>query len=133
MISIDSKLEGKHFELNNLEHKLKSLGFTIGGNWDYDHGFFDYLLNDKVGYQYLRIPFQAIDGELDSRNCKVKIGNPLLLSHKYQLGLDDHVDNGNLTAPFNQFSEPVDSDASFPEEFVQIGQDLVYKLEQTLL
>lgn len=133
MIEIPSTVEGKHFDLYKLEQILKPLGYSIGGNWDYDHGYFDYKIDDEVGYQFLRLPFHAIDGQLDSRGCTVSLDTPFLLSHKYQRGLDDHVHVGNASASFNQFSEPVDKDASFPEKYVDLGKSLVSELENVLL
>ncbi|MBA4536051.1 YugN-like family protein [Bacillus aquiflavi] len=133
MIEIPSELEGKHFELFKLEQVLKPLGYSIGGNWDYDHGSFDYKIDEQTGYQFLRLPFKAIDGQLDSRGVTVEFERPFLLSHKYQRGLDDHVNVSNVTASFNQFSEPVDKDASFPEKLVGIGRALVREAEKLLL
>ncbi len=51
MIEIPSRLEGKQFQLYHLEEQLKPMGYTIGGGWDYDHGYFDYKIADDVGYQ----------------------------------------------------------------------------------
>ncbi len=132
VIEISSSLEGKHYQLYKLEQELKPLGYSIGGNWDYDHGYFDYKIDEEVGYQFLRLPFTSVDGQLDSRGATVKFGKPFLLSHKYQIGLDDHASTGNLSGSFNQFSEPQDSDASFPEEYIEVGRELVKELEQTL-
>lgn len=128
MIEIPSSVEGKQFDLYKLEQMLKPIGYSIGGNWDYDHGAFDYKINDEVGYQFLRLPFSAIDGQLDAHSCTVELGRPFLLSHKYQIGLDDHVSAGTL----NQFSEPVDKDASFPEQYIETGKVLVKELESIL-
>lgn len=133
MIEIQSTIEGKHFDLYKLEQILKPLGYSIGGNWDYDHGSFDYKIDDEVGYQFLRVPFRSIDGQLDARNCTVELERPFLLSHKYQIGLDDHAEIGNASATFNQFQEPQDKDASFPEKYVDLGKSLVKELEQTLV
>ena len=133
MIEIPSALEGKTFRLYKLEQELKPLGYTIGGNWDYDHGSFDYKIDDRVGYQFLRVPFEAIDGQLDSDGTTVKLGRPFLLSHKYQLGLDDHVHDDNLESLINQFSEPQDPDATFPEKYIDLGKALVRELEDRLL
>lgn len=132
MIELASKLEGELFKLYVLEQTLKPLGYVIGGNWDYDHGFFDYKINDEVGYQFLRIPFQAMDGQLDSQGTTVQIGKPYLLSHKYQIGLDDNVDVGNINASFNQFAEPQDPDAQFPDEYLSLGKELVKEAEKAL-
>jgi hypothetical protein len=133
MIEIPSRLEGKTFPLYKLEQLLKPLGYTIGGNWDYDHGSFDYKIGDEAGYQFLRVPFEAIDGQLDSHGTTVKLGRPFLLSHKYQIGIDDHADGGNLGAAFNQFAEPQDPDATFPEKYIDVGKALVKDLENHLL
>ncbi len=132
MIELSSKLEGQHFDLYKLEQLVKPLGYDIGGNWDYDHGYFDYKIDDEVGYQFLRVPFVAVDGQLDSRGCTVEIGKPFLLSHKYQIGLDDHAETGTFSGSINQFSEPQDPDASFPEEYVAVGKELVKELEDVI-
>lgn len=132
MKEIPSSIEGMQFDLYDLELALKPLGYTIGGNWDYDHGFFDYKFNDEDEYQFVRLPFRAIEGQLDSAGCKVELGRPFILSHQYQEGLDDHATVGALSGGFNQFAEPVDKDASLPEDSVQIGQQIVQKLEETL-
>lgn len=133
MIEIPSKIENQHFDLFKLEQKLKPIGYEVGSNWEYDHGYFDYKIDDEVGYQFLRVPFRAIDGQLDARNCTVALERPFLLSHKYQRGIDDHAEIGNLSASFNQFQEPVDKDASFPEKYVDTGKALVTELESILL
>ncbi|ARP43934.1 putative protein YlbA [Geobacillus thermodenitrificans] len=133
MIEIPSRLEGKQFQLYDLEQKLKPLGYVIGGGWDYDHGYFDYKIADHVGYQFLRVPFQAVDGQLDSHGTTVELGRPFLLAHKYQRGIDDFAGVGNVGAAFNQFSEPQDPDATVPEQYISVGKALVQDLERLLL
>ncbi|WP_261130489.1 YugN-like family protein [Bacillus sp. Marseille-Q3570] len=133
MIEIKSKLDGEQFELNELEYTLKPLGYDIGGGWDYDHGAFDYKLDDEQGYMYLRIPFQAIKGELDRNGCIVSVGTPYLLHHVYQRGLDDNVSAGNANATLNQFSEPQDPDGSIDEKWIEVGEKMVQDLEEQLL
>jgi hypothetical protein len=133
MIEISSLLEGRQFDLYKLEQILKPAGYTIGGNWDYDHGAFDYKLNDNGAYQYLRVPFHAVDGQLDSRGCTVEIGKPYLLSHEYQDGLDDHATSGVGPGAFNQFQEPVDKDADIPDQLKDVGKKMVEELESLLL
>jgi hypothetical protein len=133
MIEISSKIVGRQYDLYKLEQILKPIGYSIGGNWDYDHGSFDYKIDDEEGYQFLRVPFKAIDGQLDSRNCTVEIQTPFLLSHVYESGIDhDHSEIGNASAAFNQFQEPVDKDATFPEKDIAKGQELVKELEDVL-
>lgn len=133
MIPITSEIEDKSFQLVDLEHKLKPLGYVIGGDWDYDHGYFDYKIEDEGGYQFLRVPFAAVDGQLDSNGATVKIGKPFLLTHKYQRGLDDHADAGDFSGLTNQFSEPQDPDAQVPGKYIDIGKSLVEELEDVLL
>lgn len=133
MIEIPSALEGKTFRLYKLEAELKPLGYVIGGNWDYDHGSFDYKIDDENGYQFLRVPFEAIDGQLDSNGSTVKLGRPYLLSHQYEDGLDDEARTGNFSATFNQFAAPENADANVPGKYIAVGQALVKQLEQQLL
>ena len=132
MIEISSNLVGKQFDLNKLERLLKPKGYVIGGNWDYDQGSFDYKMAEQDGYQFLRIPFTAIDGDIDSHHCTVLMGQPYLLSHLYQGGLDDHAHSDNSSATFNQFQEPANKDASMPENFQEVGKKLVQEIEVLL-
>ena len=135
MIELPSKVEGKQFDLFELEQKLKPIGYTIGGNWDYDHGAFDYKINgsEDEGYQFIRLPFQAVDGQLDDNNCTVKLGRPFLLSHVFEAELDDEASTGTFSGTFNQFQEPVDKDASVPQQFIEEGKALAQELEMLLL
>lgn len=133
MIEILSQLEGKTFNLFDLETMLKPKGYVIGGNWDYDHGSFDYSLDQSNGYQFLRVPFQAIDGSLDQDGVSVKILRPYLLSHQYEDDTDDEGQIGNFSASFNQFSSPENPDADFPDQYISYGKFLVRELEKELL
>ncbi|MCQ6360718.1 YugN family protein, partial [Bacillus cereus] len=65
MIPIQSNLEGRSYALYKLEEVMKPLGYSIGGNWDYDYGCFDYKIDVVDGYLFLRVPFSAVDGVLD--------------------------------------------------------------------
>jgi hypothetical protein len=133
MITVSSHLENLEFKLIDLENQLKPLGYVIGDNWDYDHGYFDYKLSGDVGYQFVRIPFTAVDGSVDSDGCRVKLGKPFLLSHKYQRGLDDFAETGTFSGTFNQFSEPQDPDAEFPKELIAEGKQKIKEVEGILL
>lgn len=133
MKPIKSRLENELCALNEAEEVMKGLGFSYGGNWDYDHGYFDYKLDDEVGYTFLRVPFKAVDGELDKKDTVIQLGEPFLLAHKYQIGLDDNAETGNISGSFNQFSEPQDPDASIDKKWISIGEDLVKKIEIALL
>jgi hypothetical protein len=133
MIEIPSKVEGKKFDLFKLEQLLKPNGYSIGGNWDYDHGAFDYKLNDEESYQFLRLPFKVIDGQLDKKNCTVELGRPFLLSHAYENNLDNDASNGVFSSTVNQFQDPTDKDASIPDKFLEVGKALVQELENILV
>ncbi|MDQ0219608.1 hypothetical protein ELQ35_18940 [Peribacillus cavernae] len=133
MIELSSRLEGKTFVLYELESEMKPLGYDISGNWEYDHGYFDYKIDDSDGYQFLRIPFRAVDGQLDSNGTTVELQKPFLLSHQYQDAIDDEGNIGNISAAFNQFQEPKNPDAEFPENYIGLGKSLVHDLEKQLL
>jgi hypothetical protein len=130
---IKSKLENQLCALNEAEEVMKSMGFSYGGNWDYDHGYFDYKIDDEIGYTFLRIPFKAVEGELDKKDTVIQLGEPFLLAHKYQIGLDDNAEAGNLSGSLNQFSEPQDPDAAIDKKWIGIGKELVQKVETALL
>lgn len=133
MIELPSRVEGRSYNLYDLEKRLKPLGYAIGGNWDYDHGYFDYMIDDSDGYQFFRVPFHAIEGQLDSRGCVVEMDRPFLLSHSYEDGLDNEVDSSNLSASFNQFQEPENKDAPVPNKYMDIGKALVSEIESILI
>jgi hypothetical protein len=134
MIEIPSKLEGRQFDLYTLEQKLKPIGYSIGGGWDYDGGSLDYKIKeDEEEYLFLRLPFFTRDGQLDDPHCTVSLGRPFLLSHVFQGQLDDNANIGNFSASINQFSEPEDPDATFPEIYIDNGKRLVAELESVLL
>jgi hypothetical protein len=133
MYKIPSKVEGKQYELYKLEQVLKPIGYSIGGGWDYDKGYFDFKIADNDGYQFLRLPFTPVEGALDSDGTIVELGTPFLLTHVYQEDLDDLADTGNISASFDQFSEPKDKDAETPKKYVDFGKELVRELEQVIL
>jgi len=133
MIEIPSAIEGTHFQLYKLEQLLKPMGFAIGGNWDYDHGSFDYKLNDERKYEFLRIPFHAVDGQLDSHGVTVELDRPFVLAHVFQGNIDDSSIPGPFAGTFDQFAKPIDKDGEVSEEFLQKGKRLVQEVEHLLL
>lgn len=133
MIQIQSNIEGKELTVGELKQKLEPMGFTVNGNWEYDHAYFDYKMNDDHGdQQYVRIPFQSIGGSLDDEGTLVQIGTPFLLDHQFETDVDEDGNIGALSGSFNQFKEPADKDAPFPEEYVERGKTLINKAEQAL-
>jgi YugN-like family len=133
MKPIKSRLENELCALNEAEVTLKDMGFSYGGNWEYDHGYFDYKFDDEKGYTFLRIPFKAIEGELDKKDTVIQLGQPFLLAHKYQIGLDDNGGTGSFSGSVNQFSEPQDPDASIDKQWIGLGQELIQRVESALL
>ncbi len=134
LIPIQSKLEGHTYALYKLEEVMKPLGYSIGGNWDYDKGCFDYKLDEEGGYQFLRIPFTAVDGELDVPGVVVRLETPYILSHVYQDELDDNVNALTAgTSGFDQFAEPKDPDGDVKRKYINIGKVLVQELESHFL
>ncbi|KMY55137.1 hypothetical protein AC623_15410 [Bacillus sp. FJAT-27231] len=132
MIELPSALEGKRFNLYDLEQKLKPIGYSIGGNWDYDHGSFDYKMNNEDGYQFLRLPFTAINGQLDSPGVIVKFGSPFVLAHIFEGGIDELASPGNIGGAFNQFAEPKEADADVKEKYLISGKRILEETEKVL-
>lgn len=133
MIPIPSKIENQQFYLSELEDQLKPLGYSIGGGWEYDHGNFDYKIDDGYSYLYLRVPFKAIKGELDRPGVLVELGQPFLLNHQFERGLDQDVGTASASLGFNQFQEPEDQDAEVDPKYIDTGKKLVEELEAVLL
>lgn len=130
MIQLPSSVENRKSTLIELENILKPMGYAIGGNWEYERGFFDYKIDDNNGYVFLRLPFHATKGEIGDRGVEVALGRPFLLAHQYEDNLDDQV--MGYSAMLNQFSEPTDKDADIPEKYLEIGKKLVRELEEAL-
>ncbi|PGE94733.1 hypothetical protein COF51_22980 [Bacillus pseudomycoides] len=134
LIPIQSNLEGHTYALFKLEEVLKPLGYSIGGNWDYDKGCFDYKVDEEDGYQFLRVPFTAVEGELDVPGVVVCLDTPYLLSHVYQDELDDQVNTLAAGASgLDQFAEPQDADGNIKRKYIDIGKALVKELEKHLI
>ncbi|MCY9376820.1 MULTISPECIES: YugN-like family protein [Bacillus] len=133
MITIPSAIDGQSFLLQELEQIMKPLGYVINGGWEYDHGFFDYKIDDTNGYLFLRIPVNAVKGSLDERGAAVRIGTPFMLRQVFQAGLDDDAEGGPFQSLFNQFSEPERRDAEIDPAYLDIGASLVKELEDVLL
>jgi len=134
LIPIQSNLEGHTYALFKLEEVLKPLGYSIGGNWDYDKGCFDYKVDEEDGYQFLRVPFTAVEGELDVPGVVVRLDTPYLLSHVYQDELDDQVNTLAVGASgLDQFAEPQDADGNIKRKYIDIGKALVKELEKHLI
>ncbi|MFX3675319.1 MAG: YugN family protein [Paenisporosarcina sp.] len=134
MIELHSSLEGKQFEKGHLEDFLTSNGFTVGGGWDYDHAYFDYVFQKKPYYDVLRIPVSVKSGDFEQASAKLECGVPFLLRHCYQYGIDDEKDalfgvGGGL---LNQFQKPTDKDAQISDKLVAQGTELLKVLDRRI-
>ncbi|CAM4246273.1 MULTISPECIES: YugN-like family protein [Bacillus] len=130
MIPIQSNLVGRTYALYKLEEVMKPLGYSIGGNWDYDKGCFDYKIDEEDGYQFLRVPFTAVDGELDVPGVVVRLETPYIISHVYQDELDNEVNTLAAGTSLDQFAEPKDPDGDVKRKYIDIGKVLVQELEK---
>ncbi|PFD40082.1 hypothetical protein CN285_15325 [Bacillus cereus] len=130
LIPIQSNLVGRTYALYKLEEVMKPLGYSIGGNWDYDKGCFDYKIDEEDGYQFLRVPFTAVDGELDVPGVVVRLETPYIISHVYQDELDNEVNTLAAGTSLNQFAEPKDPDGDVKRKYIDIGKVLVQELEK---
>ncbi|EJR48991.1 hypothetical protein IIM_03770 [Bacillus cereus VD107] len=130
MIPIQSNLVGRTYALYKLEEVMKPLGYSIGGNWDYDKGCFDYKIDEEDGYQFLRVPFTTVDGELDVPGVVVRLETPYIISHVYQDELDNEVNTLAAGTSLDQFAEPKDPDGDVKRKYIDIGKVLVQELEK---
>jgi hypothetical protein len=133
MIAITSKLENHVEEFVSLNDYLGKFEFTLGGNWDYDHGYFDRYL-DEAHQVWLRIPFQVtsgtMDGITDDSDAVVKLGTPFVLKHIYNEGLDPEAVPNVYGSLINQFQEPIDKDAEVETHWVKQAEHILQDVEQ---
>ncbi|GAK13759.1 YugN family protein [Geomicrobium sp. JCM 19039] len=133
MLELQSRISGVELSLSELEKKIEPLGFSMGGNWEYDHGYMDYQMDDDgQGYTFLRIPFSTVVGEIGSGHAEVVIGTPFLLAHRYESGIE-HDGITAYSAVFNQFSSPEEKDAYVDQKYVREGVLLVREVEEKLV
>ncbi|MNI23784.1 YugN-like family protein [compost metagenome] len=133
MKQITSSLDGVQDSFDNVRAQLRNYNFTLGGNWEYDHGYFDRSL-DEAHKVWLRIPFQVVTGRLDgdseSTNAIVRMGTPFVLKHVYNEGLDTEANVGAYSGLINQFQAPLDPDADVEEKWAIEAADILRKVEE---
>ena len=134
MIELNSSIQGKRFEKGHLQEFLTSQGFTIGGGWEYDHAYFDYVFQKTPYYDVLRIPVFVKSGDFEQASAKLECGIPFLLRHCYQYGLDDEKDAlfGIGGGALNQFQKPTNPDKKKKEKLVVQGVELLRVLDSQL-
>jgi hypothetical protein len=134
MIPLTSEVENHVDDFVNLNKFFGGFEFTLGGNWDYNHGYFDrYLDGDHM--VWLRIPFEVtsgtMDGISDDTDAIVKLGTPFVLKHIYNEGLDPEVVPNVYGSLINQFQEPVDKDADVEAHWLERAKQILQEVEQS--
>ncbi|WP_248930268.1 YugN family protein [Paenibacillus hamazuiensis] len=133
MEQLQSGLAGKEESFDAARDYLSGYGFTLGGNWTYENGCFDCSL-DEAQKVWLRIPFQTTSGEVDGNaertGATILLGQPFVLNHVYNEGLDAEAHGAGM---LNQFQEPVDKDAPVGDEWVSKARQLLKEVEQNWL
>jgi hypothetical protein len=136
MKPLESRLEHQEDAFDRVREVLSGFRFNLGGNWDYDHGCFDRSL-DGANKVFLRIPFQvtngAIDGETEHTGATVALGQPFVLKHVYNEGLDPHAEAQVAGALVDQFQAPLDSDAEVDEKWVIEAKNVLSQVEAKYL
>lgn len=136
MVPLSSPLESTEQEFSELKNELYKHEFALGGDWDYEHGMFDRYL-DEAHKVWLRIPFQVVsgsfDGENDNNDAKIRLGQPFVLKHLYNEGIDHSQSVPTMGAVLNQFQKPVDPDAKIESKWVDQAKKLLNAVEQSLV
>ncbi|WP_127587945.1 YugN family protein [Paenibacillus koleovorans] len=134
MKMLASSLENRVDEFDHLRNVMQEHQFTLGGNWDYDHGCYDRYL-DEAHQVWLRVPFQTVSGRLDGESASnpdtsIRIGTPYVLKHVYNEGLDEEAQMRLTTALIDQFQEPVNSDAPVEDHWVEQAAQVLQQVER---
>ena len=83
-------IEGTIVPFPELEDIMNGVGLIRGGAWDYERVTYDFKFEDKEtgNVYYLRVPGVAVEGEIEKRNCVVKLGVPYVGHHYYPHGVE---------------------------------------------
>ena len=128
MLQLETQMEGQQMYFGYAQKELKKSGFIMGGNWEYDSGFFDGTLHKDGGETiYLRMPFQVLKGELDHSDAFIEFQKPFVIKHVVHVGLEKD-ENSLLSATgFNQFQKPLDKDGYIHDkrDWQEFGEEIV--------
>ena len=130
MIELKTSLPGKKTLFGDACKILGEHDIQMGGNWDFDRGNFDTILNtDGKDTIYLRIPFHVIDGELDEDSAMIEFDVPFIINHVVNIGLDDDDSPVLAAVGLDQFQTPEDKDGPivYHEKWVNAGEERIAK------
>jgi hypothetical protein len=125
MIPIDSQIEGKEAVYGDIVEPFRQEGFELGGNWEYDNGYFDSaIVREKHESIFLRLPVEVVDGELDNEDARIKFQQPFLVRHVVEGGVDTEFDPLPLIDQLplqafslvNQFQTPIEKDGDIHDQ-----------------
>ncbi|MFC5468690.1 YugN family protein [Cohnella suwonensis] len=132
MHTLSSSLTSQVGDYLESKEALQEHGFTLGGNWDFDHGSFDCAL-DGANKVWLRLPFDVTVGNLDSEaprsGTRIQFGNPYVLKHIYNEGLDPEMHTRSMGPLLDQFSDPVDPDAEIESHWIEKAKSKLNEAE----
>jgi hypothetical protein len=132
MILLESELINREAAFVNISRNMEENGFSLGGNWEYDHGYFDRNLDEEQKV-WLRIPFTVTHGTFDAESPEsdavILLGQPFVLKHLYEDGLDEEATPRVAGSLIDQFQEPVDKDADVEVAWVSEAQQNLKRLE----
>ncbi|MEZ7172147.1 YugN family protein [Sporosarcina sp. OR05] len=133
MIELKTSMPGKKALFGDACTVLGEHGLQMGGNWDFDKGYFDTILHqDGDDSIYLRVPFDVIDGMLDEDSAMIEFGKPFIIRHVLNIGLDDDDSPVLAAVGLDQFQKPDDPDAPIPysEKWVEEGEAHVSRFSE---
>ncbi|MDQ0160844.1 YugN family protein [Alkalibacillus salilacus] len=134
MEQIQSGIENQAYPFEDLEAILNRFAFSVGGNWEYDHAYFDHKLEQTdEEYAFLRIPVTTEIGTIGEKDAHVRIGSPFVLVHRFEAGTDQQGISGNIQGSFNQFQSPEEPDADIDESYIDQAEIVIQEVEKVLL
>jgi hypothetical protein len=135
LIPLQSSLENTEKKYVEFRTAVEPIGYTLGGNWDYEHGCFDKAL-DSANKVWLRLPFEVaagnFDGDQQDSDCVIKLGEPFILKHLYQEGLDEEANIHTYGSFIDQFQDPIESDAPVDPEWIDKAERALREAEDAV-
>lgn len=133
MVPLESELQNVETSVQEASRIMNQYHFSLGGNWEYDHGYFDRNLDEEQKV-WIRFPFQVTKGRLDSESAnegtEIRFGSPFVLKHLYNEGLEEEAQMNTYGALVNQFQTPTDPDASIDEKWLEQASEIMREMDR---